>query len=331
MDVNKGELKLVPFYIEKITWSKCEGIFIKITEHRYFEDKNRNQLELNFLRKIGFLDQRFNASEIGLQYYTEKFIKNDKKRANIILSNILKNYKPVIVLCELLWGCKNLTKENLHRALLTYNLTYSKTSIEDITGFVMLLNQTGILSYSKKMNRIVINYNPISEKPERKEKIIAPSTPFTNIKHLRDIIRNSKEYLWWIDKHFGRKGLEPLIEELDGNKVKTINILLSINSSDNFEKLHTDFKRFKTELKNKGIDSSCRIIVDKDLINKIHGRWIISKSSCYKVPPLNSIFQGQFDELVKIDTKPNFHDWWKNSLDLLADWSELQKHLPKKS
>lgn len=320
---------LVSYYLENIKWKKCENILAQISEHRYRLDEKEYQIELNFLQRIGLLDQKFNTTDIGLQYYAEKFIRNDKKKADEILSALLKEYKPIRILCELLWGIKNLTKENIYRALLVYDLIDCRTTIEEITGFIMMLNSIGILSYSKKMNKVVIKYNPGTEKPERKEIAISPTTPFTNIKHLREILRNCEDYLWWFDKHFSRKGLEPLVEELDGNKVNDVRILLSINSSDNFVKLHSDYKRFKSEMEIRGINLSCKIIIDKDLINEIHGRWIMSKSFCYKVPPLNSLFMGQYDEIVKIKTRPTFNEWWNNSLDLVADWDEIQKHLPK--
>jgi len=325
----KDNLQVDYHYIENISLKNIERDLRKIAEKRFSSKESKLSNELHFLKRIGFLDQNFDFTEIGLDYYKKKYIQNEKKKADEIFSMRLKDFRPVRILCELLWGRKDLTKDNIYQALLVYDLINRETTIDEITGFIMILNRFGILTYSKKTNNIVIKYNPGMENPEREEKIISPSTPFTNIKNLREIFRNCEDYVIWIDKHFGKRGFELLIEELDGNEVSDVKILMSINSSDDFVKLHKDFKRFKTEMEHKGINSTCKVIVDKDLINDIHGRWIISKSFCYKVPPLNSIFKGQYDELVKIESRPEYDEWWSKSYDLLSDWNEIQKHNPK--
>ncbi len=319
------------YYIENITLRNIILCFREIAEKRFGTLSKDNKRELLFLQKIGFLDNNFNLTEIGLNYYTKKNIQNEKKQAAEIFHTQLINYKPIRFLCELLWGKKDLTKENIYRALLIFEFIKNKIPIEEISGFIMILNQFGILSYSKKMNKIVIKYNPSTEKPDRDEKIISPDTPFTNLIHIREIIRESIDYFYWFDKHFGRKGLEVLIDEIDGSKVSSIKILMSINANENFSKLHRDFKLFQKELENKGISASCRVIIDKDVINRLHGRWIISKTYSYNVSPVNSLFMGQYEILAKQKTKPNFQEWWDKGLDLLQDWNEIIKHISKKT
>ena len=310
------------FYNVDIGWKSCEALLIKLIEKKV-KSQLSNKNELEFLNEIGFLDDNYKPTKKCINYYHKKYIENKEDEAKNILSSIMKNYRPVKILCEVLWGVNNLTKENIYRFLLINNVINDEVSVKGITGFIMLLNSCNILTYSKKNKRIVIKFNPRSENTSRKERILAPTTPYSNIKSLWELIRSCEGYLWWIDKHFSPKGLEPLSEELDGNKISEVKILLSINSNINFKKLKRDFIRFKEEMKNRGIESSCKIIVDKNLIREIHGRWILSKSICCNIPPINSIFMGQYDEMKITNNRPPFEVWWTKSKDIIDEWAEI--------
>lgn len=314
-------------YTLDINWKICEKLIVNILEGNPQSEENKKEFE--FLKEIGFLDENYTPTKICKDYYHKKYIENDEESAKNILSSILKNYKPVKVICEVLWGVNNLTKQNIYRLLVINNFVSTK----NISGFIMLLNSCGIITYSKKTNKITINFNPRSKitfKPTlREEYIISPNTPYSNIKSLREIIRNCKKYLWWLDKHFSSKGLEPLADEVDGNKIKEIRILLSRNSNIDFTKLRKDFIRFKQEMQNRGINALCRVIIDKNIIKQIHGRWILSENFCYKIPPINSIFMGQYDEITMTRNTPPFEMWWKEGKDILEDWDEISQLLQK--
>ena len=312
-------------YIENIIWKKCEELLVSISEHRHDDRNKKDQNELHFLNNIGFIEDNNKSSPIGNDYYLEMFVKNQKKIANSILTSVLKEFKPVMIICELLWGMKNITRENIFRLLLSFELINSNSEIDDISGFIMLLNKCMILTYSKKTNNISINYNPKTEFPDRFDKVITPLTPYSNFRNMWILVRQAKNYIWWFDKHFHRKGLEPLSDELDGAKVSEVKILLSIKSSDDFRKLQRDIINFKQEMKNKSIDVYCKVLVDRNLIRKIHDRWIISENICYNVPPINSIFKGQYSELLKTDNEPPFDEWWKLGLDIIDNIDEIIK------
>lgn len=156
--------------------------------------------------------------------------------------------------------------------------------------------------------------NPIKKKVPM---VITPKTKFSNIKILWSIIRDAKEYFWWMDKHFSRKGLEPLSEEILPNRVKEIKILLGSKST-GIENLKAYFKLFKEEMISKGIKNvECRVISDEAILNSIHGRWIITKNKAYSVPPINSWFMGQYDEVKKTMNFPPFLGWWNSGKNIL--------------
>lgn len=159
-------------------------------------------------------------------------------------------------------------------------------------------------------------------KKKNYNKFITPKTPYSNIISLKKIIEDSKDYLSWFDKHFSTKGFEILKEGLDGSSLKEIKILLSINSNMDFKTFKSLFERFKVEHSN--INISCRVLCNKNVINTIHNRWIISKNFCYDIPPINSLYQGQYSEIKKTINRPPFEEWWEKGLDIIQDWNKIE-------
>ncbi len=90
-----------------------------------------------------------------------------------------------------------------------------------------------------------------------------------------------------------------------------------------------DFKRFYKEMKNRGINAECRVICDKNLLGKIHARWILGKNLCYNIPPVNSIYKGQFDEFKQTNNIPPFDTWWAQAFDIVGDWSKIEPAIKK--
>ena len=97
--------------------------------------------------------------------------------------------------------------------------------------------------------------------------------------------------------------------------------------SSGLERTRRDFKRFKAELTLRNISSEIRVICDKNILKDIHDRWIMATNVCYNVPPINSIYMGQYSELVKTDNRPPFGEWWQKGLNILDDWNDIDKAL----
>ncbi len=313
------------FNIIKEPWSKCEDVLIGSVEGNLPESKSI----IDFLSEINFMEDK-KLTHQGEEYYKQKYIFKDKEKSRDILSEVLKKYEPVQLICQLLWGKDNLTKESIYNLLLLKKYINHDFKPSDLGSFLMLLNQCRIIKYSKKYDKIAIRYNPkIDNRDITSKRFLSPQTPYTNIKSLWDTLRDCNDYIWWFDKHFSKKGLEPLSEAVDGKKIREIKILtgLTNNIHDKFKK---DYYRFQKEMENKGIKLEMRVICDKNILQKIHDRWIISKNRCFKVPPINSIYQNQYSEINTTVNKPPFNDWWKNGYDILKKWSEIERELTKK-
>ncbi|MDA0525798.1 hypothetical protein [Methanococcoides alaskense] len=303
-------------------WTKVEKIFFDIASNK---DLSYNQSELDtslsFLKGIYFIDKNCNLTDIGKSYYTEKFVLADEDQAFETLSCALKKTKPVHMICQIMWGKTNISKDNILNLLHVEKILDSSKKV-NLGSFLFILNKCNIISYDKKSGLIKILYNPLIENISTKSLFIAPEKPFTNVMHLRKILAECDGYIWWLDKHFGAKGFEPLVESVDANKVEHIKILTGNPHID--EKMKNDFKRFKEEMKNRGIDAECRVILDKGTFHDIHDRWIISKDLIYNVPPINSIYKGQFSEINITNKMPPFEKWWDSATELFSGWNHIQ-------
>lgn len=136
--------------------------------------------------------------------------------------------------------------------------------------------------------------------------VIAPGEDFSNIMNLRSILRESEEYIWWADPHFHARGLEELIVSIDPAVIREIRILSGPANVD--ERAKKDFARFTGELANKSISADWRILKEFS-----HDRYIISRNSCYNVPPINSLLRGSYSEILSTPNRPPFEKWWREA------------------
>ncbi len=312
--------------IEKILYSIGKGTDKMDQEH--IIGKEKFHATLSYLQNISFITENNELTETGKKFYTEKFVCNDEIAYNI-LADSLKKTESVQVICQILWGRKNLTRNNIYNLLLIERMIDETFNEDDVGSFLSILNKCKILNYSKKSRTIEILYNPKinSEKPTAL--FLSPETPYSNIKALRETIRSCKGFIWWFDKHFSTKGLEPLSDELNGNIIDKIRVLTGLaNVNDNLKK---DFERFEKEMSKRGIKAELRVIYNKELLNTIHDRWIISENVCYNLPPINTIYQGQYSEIKITKNIPPFENWWTSSHDILLEWQEIKKYIVEKN
>ncbi len=310
------------------SWKKCEELLVTIANNKLNKTKlSKDQIVmLEFLSSIRLvIDNEASLTEKGREYYKLKYIQEEPDKALEILTEQVKQHPATQAICQLLWGKKNIKRSNVYRLLVFQALVDPKNFQEkDLGGFLMSLNQCNIIKYSKQTQAITILYNPKGEAiSPPKEIFISPETAYSNVKNLREILRIFTDGIYWIDKHFSAKGLEPLADEADGNKISEIKILTGPSNVN--ERMKKDFERFKQEIENRGISVEMKVICDKDVLNSIHGRWIMSEDLCYNLPPVNSIFQGQYDEMKRTENRPPFEQWWKGALPLLENYEQIIK------
>lgn len=139
---------------------------------------------------------------------------------------------------------------------------------------------------------------------------ITPEEPYSNRLKLRQVLRGCESYIWYVDKHFAALGLEQLFVGIDSARVREVRILSGRDNVDYRAK--DDFRRFYDELKRKCVFAEWRIL-HRDDCGLIHDRFILSKNSCYNVPPINSLLKGQRSEILQTPHRPPFEHWWQRA------------------
>lgn len=254
--------------------------------------------ELDFLEEIGMITSSTSPelTDDGDAYFQARFIQNDKTAGIEILKTLLLKYRPVEALVQLLWGVRAASKENALTILKSRGF-WDCSGSAPLTHLLVLLNQVGIVTYSRKTGSLKINVNPNLEETKSPPNIfVDPDKPYSNLMWLRRILSDCKGYIYWLDKHFYKEGLEQIWEVADGeriNEVKIISLELKDNLTKNAKK---EYKKLQAELAKRDISLEWYVIDSKD-IRDDHDRWIIGDGSLRNVPNVHAILNGQRSEL----------------------------------
>lgn len=139
---------------------------------------------------------------------------------------------------------------------------------------------------------------------------IRPETPFNNLKTIREAIRACRQYVKWADPHFRTRAFEDLASELD-DSVKEVLILSGDGQDIVGKRARADFARFRDELRKRGVSTEWR--VGKRFS---HDRFLITRDVCLNVPPVGTIYQGGYSELLPTSNLPPWDEWWTDAVPL---------------
>lgn len=299
----------------KSSWSTIEGEFLGFYESGdSLDDKSRE-----FLKRIGFLDNG-EISEIGKTYLDSKFIFEDSEHKEVLRHEIL-NLQEIRDLCQSFYG-QQTDREKVERFL------KSKTDVatsKEVGRILNLLNSFDIVSYSKRTGSVQFTEADQVEEQEQDSYRVSHRTPYSNIKRLRRAIRACEGDLIWVAKHFPKKGLEPLSDEVTGDTFDSVRVLCGPPNVTN--RMRSDFERFQVEMERRGVDSELRVMTDGGHLDKLHDRWILSDGASWNVPPVNSLYRNQESDIHKVTDGPSFEDWWDDAENIISDWNEIQKHI----
>lgn len=185
----------------------------------------------------------------------------------------------------------------------------SAADLTRLRGILSMLNPFDLLKFAPK-HQTVRSVTAPEQQQAPVIRVIEPDRPYSNIQQLRQTLRACKEFIVWIETHFPRKGLEPLAEEADSTRIQRIRILSGKANAD--ARAVADYQRFRAEMKNGGISAEWRILDPMPT----HDRYIITKDAAWNVPPVNTLYKGDFSEILKTTTKPPYEGWWKKAVEL---------------
>jgi hypothetical protein len=135
---------------------------------------------------------------------------------------------------------------------------------------------------------------------------IKRETPYSNLAYIRKILRDCKDYIWWLDKHFDPRAFELLADEVDRGLVKEIRVL---STAEHLKGRLSNFRRFRHEMVQGGIGVEWRV---GDL-DGLHDRYLISQEVCYNIPPVNTIYKGDLSDIQAAVERPDFDRWWRKA------------------
>jgi hypothetical protein len=185
-----------------------------------------------------------------------------------------------------------------------------------VRALLTVLGSAGIVSYSVKHQTVRITV-PIPDDggPEPKVRVINPDQPYSNVRHLREVLRSCRDHIWWAEPHFVAKLLEPLSYEADSDRISEIRILTGgAKDDDVLKRGKSDFKRFRSEMKALGIDAKWRIM---DGGRDKHDRFIVERTLAWNTPPINTLLKGDFSQINETEPPP-FEEWWAAAKDLFS-------------
>lgn len=268
-----------------------------------------------FFQDIGFLSENKNIlSENGTNYFrlTNVFLE-EVNRCTFFQKLLLVN--PIIALIsQVFYGRGDITPLQVKTLLLSHQIIDGNAKDPDFSSFLMLINKYDIITYSKKTSTLRIKTEPAEESPLL-QYFIEPTLPFSNIYHMRKLLRASVGNIYWIDKHFRKDGFEIIIDSLAPEGVNSITI---ISGADNIsESANADYLRLKEELKFRDINLVWRIINKDSFLSKWHDRWLIADNHAYNIPPVLAIKNGQRSEIIRTDTPPKIPEFLGHSIDIV--------------
>jgi hypothetical protein len=274
-----------------------------------------------FLERLNFVSTDGEITETGSQYLDSKHIFENEDHERL-LRNQLLNLREIRELCQSFYG-----QQTKRKNVEVFFKSKTEVSDETTVGRILeLLNQVDIVSYSKRMGTVQFKETDQVEQEDQESYRVTRRTPYSNIARFRKAIRACEGELLWVSKHFTKKGLEPLAEELTGDKFESVRILCGPANVDNH--LRDDFERFTEEMDNRGITANLRVITDSEKLRKLHDRWLLSsKGASWNIPPINSLYGNQESEMHQTEEDVDFEEWWGEAEDVIEDWNNIQAYI----
>ena len=172
--------------------------------------------------------------------------------------------------------------------------------------YLATLNEVGLVVWSRKEQTVRVGRAGIPTDAVPRIRVVQPDRPYTNVMHLRQLIRGCREFIWWAEVHLNHKALEPLAVEAEPGKVSEIRLLSGPAAVD--QTTLRDWRRFKQEMEERGITSEWRVLPRHDI--PFHDRYLIGRNEAWNVPPVNSLYKGSYAEATRCEERPPFEDWW---------------------
>lgn len=283
-----------------------------------------NDTQQDLLVRLGFATKtptnmpvapwEFKLTEVGHAFDDAANVYNDKAEATRLFREAYLGMPVTQALMQGLHGRGSVPVTGALHMLARHGLADADNTSAFRT-LLATLNSMGIVSYSVKHQSVrLVEPLPDSEEhddaPQASIRIVEPDRPYSNVRNLREVLRTCREFVWWADMHFEKRGLEPLADEADPTRINEIRVLMVTRPKPSDL---ADYQRFTTEMAKLGITAEFRVVAAPH--RDWHDRFIVTRDDAWNVPPLNTIFKGDYSQFTRTDPPP-FESWWAKGVDV---------------
>lgn len=266
----------------------------------------------DFLLDVGLATSN-GLSESGSEIFRTRWIRKQSKEALQMLGESLRVLVPVQVFEQELRNYGTIDEEAALDLLKLHRVVDASVEVDQLRRELIWLNEVGLIAYSKK-NKTVRSLAPPSDaaavgEDARLPVMISPRTRYGNLARLRKILRTRVGTVWWVDPHFGRRALEDLADELVPLQVDELRILSGASSDVVSSKSLRDFEYFRDEMSTRGLRAEWRV----DALRDWHDRWLLDDGAVYNMPPINTLYKGDYSEILPSSVRPPVEEWWNRS------------------
>jgi len=254
----------------------------------------------------------------GDALYRAAWIIRDNVATKKILGQAARATVPVQLMDQELRNFPAISDEGVLDLLKRHRVVSAGFSIESARRGFRWLNEVDVLRFSTKTKTIRMisddaDAAKAGEVPDLAA-MISPRTPFSNLARLRRVLRTLRGAVTWADPHFNVKAFEELVDELDPSTVTSLRII-SGKQADLSPKTFADYDRFRRELAARGISVEWRV---DETQRDWHDRFLVHGGGSLNMPPINTLFKGDYSEIYQSTQMPPVQEWWDRSSPRMA-------------
>ncbi len=252
--------------------------------------------DLAFLQQLGYIADDGSLTPEGLTICTLALVRNDGEAVAQINHRDLFLLPATQATLQALWGLKDITVEQAKMALVFAGAVQADVDAR-IINFLDILNANGIIVYNRKNRSIKFLVSPKDTPAAPPHVYIDRSRPYSNDIWVREILRECRGTIMWLDKYFQKEAFEWLWREANAENITSIKIVSVVDGGTVDKLAVADYKKLKRELEPKGITLEWRVLARSES-HDFHDRWVLDDDVvCYNLPSVGSIRSGQKSEL----------------------------------
>lgn len=249
-----------------------------------------------FLQQLGYITGDSSLTPEGLTICTLVLVRNDGAAVAQINHRDLLLLPATQALLQALWGLKDITVEQAKMALVFAGAAQADVDAH-IINFLDILNTNGIIVYNRKSRSVKLLVSPKDTPVAPPHVYIDRSRPYSNDTWIRQILRECRGTIMWLDKYFQKEAFEWLWREASAENIISIKIVSVADGGAVDALALADYKRLKKELEPKGISLEWKVL-QRSESHDFHDRWVLDDGEvCYNLPSVGSIRSGQKSEL----------------------------------